>query len=344
MNECCCSEKTSCCEAEGVSAYHVTTITTSLSGKDIFGACKVRWGIGRMDYKVEPGLYKVNKPDGNSPVLVSANYKLTFDTLRKNLDGLDCWLLVLDTKGVNVWCAAGEGTFSTDELVNRIEQTRLAELVTHRKLILPQLGAPGVSAYKVAQRSGFSVIYGPVRAKDIKAFIDNGYKTTKDMRRVRFTFYDRLVLTPMELVEAAKIILPVFGALFIINLFAKRQFGVCDTMLYVGANLAGAFVTPLLLPFIPGRAFSFKGWLMGLCWTAFAFWLFGWYEPGYWLLVAGYGLLLPAVSAFLAMNFTGASTYTSPSGVLKEMKISLPFIICSVLIGAVLVLIRSFIG
>ena len=353
MSECCCTaapqdaEKSPCCgtaEDAPCDCGGLPVVSTSLSSKDIIGACKVRWGIGRMDYKVEPGLYRVNNPDGSSPVLVSANYRLTFDTLRKNLSGLDCWLLILDTKGINVWCAAGEGTFGTEELVNRIEQTGLADFVKHRKLILPQLGAPGVSSPEVTRRTGFSVVYGPVRAVDIKAFISNSMKATKEMRTVRFNFWDRLILTPMEIVGSAIIMLPVFGALFIINLFAKRQFGIFDTALYVGANLTGAFLTPVLLPVIPGKAFSFKGWIMGLLWAALAFWLFGWYKQGFWLLVAGYGLLLPAVSSFLAMNFTGASTYTSPSGVLKEMKIALPFIIGSTLIGVVLILVKSFIG
>ncbi|MCL2126610.1 MAG: mercury methylation corrinoid protein HgcA [Treponema sp.] len=343
MSKCCCGEE-SRCNSETGPGDNVQTVTTSLTAGDIFGACKARWGIERMNYKVEPGLYRVNKPDGNSPVLASANYKLTFDTLRKNLSGLDCWLLILDTKGVNVWCAAGEGTFETGELISRIERAGLAGLVTHRKIIVPQLGASGICAHEVAGRTGFSVVYGPVRSKDIKAFISAGYKAAKDMRRVRFTFYDRLVLTPIEITEAAKFTLPVFGALFIINLFAKRQFGIFDAAAYLGAILAGAFVTPVLLPLIPGRAFSFKGWLIGLCWAALAFWLFGWYGPGFRLLAAGYGLLLPAASAFLAMNFTGASTYTSPSGVLREMKTALPLIIGSALAGAVLVLVKSFIG
>ena len=346
MSTCCCTDESPCCgSAEDTSCDCgvLPAASTSLGSKDIFGACKVRWGFGRMDYKVEPGLYRVNNPDSSSPVLVSANYKLTFDTLRKNLANLDCWLLILDTKGINVWCAAGEGTFGTDELIYRIEETGLAELVTHRKLILPQLGAPGVSVPEVTKRTGFSISYGPVRAKDIKAFFSAGMKASKEMRTVQFTFYDRLILTPMEIVETAKIMLPVFGVLFIINLFAKRHFGISDTILYVGANLAGAFITPVLLPFIPGKAFSFKGWLVGLIWVALAFWLFGWYAPGFWLLVAGYGLLLPAVSSFLAMNFTGASTYTSPSGVLKEMKIALPFILGFALVGIILILIKSFV-
>ncbi|MCL2880883.1 MAG: mercury methylation corrinoid protein HgcA, partial [Treponema sp.] len=182
--------------------------------KDIFGAWKVRWGIGRDNYMVEPGLYAVGQPDGTSPVLVSANYKLTFDTLRKNLAGLDCWLLILNTKGVNVWCAAGKGTFGTEELVNRIEAVGLGDIVENRTLIVPQLGATGVCAHDVKQYTGFSVVYGPVRARDIRDFISADCTATKDMRTVKFTFWDRLVLAPMEFVEAAKISLFVFGVLF----------------------------------------------------------------------------------------------------------------------------------
>jgi hypothetical protein len=108
--------------------------------------------------------------------------------------------------------------------------------------------------------------------------------------------------------------------------------------------LTGTVFTPLLLPIIPGKAFSWKGWLLGLIWSVFALWLFGWFSSEFWLLAAGYLLLLPSVSAYLAMNFTGSSTYTSPSGVLREMKIALPFIIGSSAVGVVLVLIKNLIG
>jgi hypothetical protein len=297
-----------------------------------------------MDYAVEPGVYAVGNPDENSSVLVSANYKLTFDTLRKNLSGLDCWLLILDTKGVNVWCAAGKGTFGTEELINRIEETRLSKIVAHRRLILPQLGASGVNSNEVARRSGFSIVFGPVRASDIKQFIVDGFKATREMRTVKFTVWDRIVLTPVELVAALKPSLLVLGVLFIINLFASRQFGIYDFIAYAGAVLIGTVITPVLLPIIPGKAFAWKGWLLGLIWSIFALWRFGWLSQGFWLLSVGYLLLLPAVSAYLAMNFTGSSTYTSPSGVLKELKIALPFIIGSSIAGAVLVLIKNLFG
>lgn len=319
-------------------------VSTRLSFKDHLGTWKVRLGIGRMSYTVDPGLYSVGSPDKTSPVLVSANYKLTFDSLRKELSGLDCWLLILDTKGVNVWCAAGKGTFGTNELVNRIAKTGLPGFVEHKKLILPQLGAVGVNAWEVKKRTGFSVCYGPVRAAEIKAYLAAECEATEQMRTVTFPLRDRAVLTPVELVAAAKKSLLVFGVLFLLNLFLPMPFGLMDFIAYAGAVLAGAVLTPILLPFIPGRAFAWKGWVLGAVWTAGIAWAFGWFSRESWLLAAGYLLLLPAVSAYLAMNFTGSSTYTSFSGVTKEMKAALPAIIIAAALGAVLVLLKHITG
>jgi hypothetical protein len=201
-----------------------------------------------------------------------------------------------------------------------------------------------VSAHEVKARSGFSVIYGPVRAEDIKAFIAADYKATKEMRTVNFTMRDRIVLVPLELTEVAKFLLKLFGVLFLINLFAARPFGIWDFLIIANAALIGAAITPILLPFVPGRAFAFKGWLLGAIGTFLIVWTYGWLAPPTLLLGIGYMLALPAFSAYLAMNFTGASTYTSPSGVLKEMKIALPFIVPLIAIGAVLILIKAFTG
>jgi len=322
----------------------VTTVSSTLSLWDIAGAWKARWGIGRMEYKINPGLYAVGAPSDKAPVLVSANYKLTFDILRKNLKGLGCWLLILDTKGVNVWCAAGKGTFGTDELVNRVEAVGLHKYVAHKNLILPQLGAPGINAHEVARRTGFLVTYGPVRADDIQAFISSGNKATKEMRRVRFTFKDRLVLTPMEIVPVMKKTLPILGAVLITNQFAKRPFDKHDLAAYAGAVLTGSVLTPLLLPYIPGRAFAWKGWLLGLLGTVGYMAKFKRFAPGNRVMASGQMLLFPALSSFIAMNFTGASTYTSPSGVKKEMCKALPLILAAGTIGATLMLCSHLFG
>lgn len=313
----------------------IPQVTTKLQLADTLGSWKARWSINRMDYKVDPGLYCVGTPDGSSPVLVTANYKMTFDRLREQLGGLDAWILVLDTKGVNVWCAAGKGTFGTEELIQRIAETDLSAIVSHRTLILPQLGATGVSAHIVKKESGFKVIYGPVRARDIKAFLANGMQATEAMRQVLFTTKDRLVLTPIELVAAIKPTIIVFGILFILNAVGFGHYGLVDLYAILGTIFIGCVLTPLLLPWIPGRAFAFKGFLLGLLWAVGVSFING--LPGVpaygWIKAASYVLILPAISAFIAMNFTGSSTYTNPSGVQKEMKAALPAMVIAAGLG-----------
>lgn len=325
----------------------VPQVPTQLTFKDKLGTWKALWGINRMNYKVNPGIYAVGSPDNASPVLVTANYKMTFDLLRQELTGLNAWILVLDTKGINVWCAAAKDTFSTKELLNRITETNLSQLISHKTLIVPQLGAVGISAHEVTKSSGFKVVYGPVRAKDVKKFIESGMVATKEMRTVKFTMYDRFILTPIEffLAGALKPSLIVFSVLFLLNLLGIVSFGPIDFCAYIGTVVTGCFLTPVLLPWIPGRAFAWKGWLLGFIWTVAVIAIGKWSNISHynWLRELGYLFILPSVSAFFAMNFTGASTYTSFSGVIKEMKIAVPAIILTIVSGIILVLVSSFI-
>ncbi len=354
------SQPNSCCSPAGIreiekhawitgavetAAGKVPIVSTRLDYSDRWGTVKARCDINRMNYKITPGLYAVGEPGDASPVLVTANYKLTFDSLRKELVGLNAWILVLDTKGINVWCAAGKGTFGTDEIIKRVSLSGLSKVVFHRTLILPQLGAPGTSAHKITAATGFKVIYGPVRASDVKSFIDSGMKATPEMRIVKFDFIDRLVLTPVEIAVILRKTLLVLGVLFLLNIIGLGPFGVVDFYAFAGALAVGCILTPLLLPYIPGRAFAWKGWLLGIIWVVVLNVLNGWPDmPAYSLLKAlGYILILPPVSAYLAMNFTGASTYTSPSGVNKEMRIAIPAMILSLLAGCVLILVNNLV-
>lgn len=322
--------------------------SSQLGFRDVLGAVRVRWGIKRNAYMVEPGLYKIGKPGNHSDVFVTANYKLSFDALRKNLDGLDAWILVLDTKGINVWCAAGKGTFGTAELIYRIKETGLNELIVRKRIIVPQLGAVGVSAHEVKKHSGFTVLYGPVRAKDIKDFIAAGYKTDKKMRKVNFTFVDRLKLIPVELANAKYLMLGTISLFLILTgLYQKgisveqiKFSGLQNALTVLIGFISGAVFGPLLLPVIPFRSFSLKGALVGLL-TASVLYL-GNYLGETSLDIISWFLLLPAISSYLVMNFTGASTYTSLAGVKKEMRIAVPLQIIFLVAGLVLFIISKF--
>ena len=318
----------------------IRSVTSTITWANRWDHSLARWRINRMGHRVEPGLYALGSPTADSPVLVSANYTLSFDALRSALVGRNAYILALDSKGINVWCAAGKGTFGTDELVQRIETTRLANVVRHRALVLPQLGAPGVSAHEVERRSGFKVEYGPVRAADLPAYLQT-HQATPEMRRVRFGLWDRLVLIPVELVGA---LVPMAVA----ALAAYLVGGIWAAAAVVAAALAGVILFPLLLPWLPTREFSTKGLILGaLVALPFAGVVFSRMAASpLWLRGASalaYLLPLPAVTAYLALNFTGATTFTSRTGVRREIYRYVPWMAGMFGSGIVLLLVTMLV-
>lgn len=315
---------------------------TKITWRDVLGGWRVRWGIGRMSYRIAPGLYRVGQPDSKSPVVVTANYKLTVDAVRRELTGLNLWLLVLDTNGVNVWCAAGKGIFGTAELVRRIEATGLARLVEHRRLVLPQLGAVGVAAHEVKRATGFSVSYGPVRAQDIPAYLAAGMRATPAMRRVSFGWKERLVLAPMELVPAGKMALGILAALIALDLIRHRGLTphlAADVVRFFGAILIGGVLVPLLLPWLPSRAFSVKGAVAGAVWAgATTLWL-----PTGIVEAVGAALLITAIVSYMALNFTGTTTFTTNAGARLEVRRALTPILVAAGAGAILRVAAAFV-
>jgi hypothetical protein len=327
-------------EPEGqlvVNGREISGISTKWSLWDYLGGIMVRLDFNRMNYAVKPGLYAVGRPNQDSPVIVSANYKLSFDVLRRALKGLNTWLLVLDTKGVNVWCAAGKGTFGTKELVLKIMETKLGEVVSHKNIIVPQLGAPGVSAGVVKLMSEYNVIYGPVRAEDLKRFIDDGMKASGDMRRVKFGLGDRLTVAILDFVMAAKIGLAV-SAVLALSALVFPVFGRAALILAAAlwcAITAGSLLSAAALPYLPGRPFSVKGAIAGILVSIIPIALFK-LNP---LQAVSAAAAISAVSAYISVNFTGASTFTSLSGVRKELKYAIPAIIGLLFIAGALAVI-----
>ena len=309
----------------------VPVIKAELGKDDLFSTFYVRCGLRRHRYTVSLGLYAIGNPDADSEVLVTANFKLIFDMLRKELDGISAWILVLDSKGINVWCAAGKGTFSTRELVKRITDSHLERIVDHKRVIVPQLGATGVSAWEVKKQSGFRVVYGPIRAGDIPSFLENDKKADKKMRQVTFNMYERLILTPVEIRIILKPVLITTVVLLILSGIGPGIFSLASALQRGGASIlalaagifAGAFVTPVLLPFIPSRKFAFKGIIAGSMVALLPVLFISSAVND----MAGYLALFLfsiTISSYLAMNFTGSTPFTSPSGVEKEMKQYIP--------------------
>ena len=326
-------------------------VATQPSARDRLGTILTRCGPIRNTYKVTPGLYAVGEPGVDSPVLVTANYKLSFDALRFHLAGIDAWLLVADTRGVNVWCAAGKGTFSTDEIIYSVQQSQLEKVVTHRTLILPQLGATGVAAHQLKKTCGFKATFGPIRCNDLPRFLRNNQQADEAMRSVTFTLNERAVLIPVELYLLLKpLLIMVLTGLLLSGIgpsifspsgaWSRGSLFITTTLMGIGC---GAILVPLILPWLPGRQFWIKGLFPGflgglLCWGLFV-------STGQATILEGLALLLwsSVLSSYLAMNFTGSTPYTSPTGVEHEMHRGLVFQIIATLISLILWLTSPFI-
>ena len=315
-----------------IGSHTFPKVSCQLSARDTIGAWKVRWGFDRMSYTIQAGLYAIGNPGDQSPVFVTANYKMSFDRLRSNLGRIDGWILVLDTKGVNVWCAAGKGTFGTNELIFRLIQSRLPEIVSHRIVIIPQLGATGICAHEVKHKTGFKVLFGPVRASDIPGYMSAGMNASPEMRRVTFPMKDRIVLAPVEIVNSlwkailVTLVLTALSGIEADNLFSADRLihaGLTRGLGFFGAFLWGAVMTPVLLPWLPGKPFALKGLCTGILYCGLLSILISDFQAVTMEAIGG-ALLILAACSYQAMNFTGSSTYTSLSGVLKEMKYALP--------------------
>ena len=321
--------------------FPVFTTTSRLTRADHWDHFLARWGIRRGEHRVRPGLYSVGSPSGSSPVLVTSNYTLSFDAVRSALKGIDAYILVLNTLGINVWCAAGKGTFGTEELTERIETSGLANYVDHRTVTVPQLGASGISAHKVKQQSGFKVDYGPVRAEDIPSYLEGNM--TPAMRLVRFNIADRMILVPVELKGVA---LPALA----VALVAYFTGGIFMSLAVVCGVLTGTALFPLLLPYLPTKDFSTKGFFLGDLFAVGAIFIGGvWGDASapLWIKITstlGHLLIWPALVGFLGLNFTGSTPWASRTGVRREIYRYVRIMAVAFIVGVILNLVSSLAG
>ncbi len=254
---------------------------------------------------------------------------------------------MVDTRGINVWCAAGKGTFSTEEIAFQVQNAQLNKVVSHRELILPQLSANGVAAHSIKKLCGFKGKFGPILSSMLPEFLKNG-KATEKMQTVTFTLRERVVLIPLEICTLWKQLFIVCTLFLVLSGITPEIFSAKTALIRsatllaatFAAILSGAIATPLLLPWIPFRQFWLKG--AGLGALAAAMFLFQ-FAPGSGLMEkTSLFLWITGCSSYLAMNFTGSTPFTSLSGVEKEMRKGLPFQIGSAIVAVILRMASTF--
>jgi len=259
---------------------------------------------------VKPGLYAIGKPDADSPVLVSGNYDLTVRRLLRDTQGLDVFLLIVNSNGINVWCASGGGHLTSDKVIAAMRATRLEQTVEHRHLILPQLAATGVDGNRITAETGWQIHWGPVYSKDIPAYLAADQKDDST-RWVRFPLVTRL--------EMAVAMWGLWGiVLGLALLLANRD--------VLGPGLAGSLFYYLLVgalfPWLPGRDGFWKGVSVAIVSVALAvvlgLWLAGWTV----LRTLNTALGLAALAVFAGADFQGGTPHMRAGEIVHFFKVA----------------------
>ena len=154
--------------------------------------------IGRaFPWPAKTGIIRIGTPNRDAPVFITGNYRVTVERVKRALQGLDCYLLVANSHGINVWCAAAGGHFTHHSVISALKTSGIEELVDHRTVVLPQLAATGIEAKLIRKKTGWRVLWGPVYAKDIHQFVQRVFQKTPEMRVTRFPWQQRLEMAVM---------------------------------------------------------------------------------------------------------------------------------------------------
>jgi NAD-dependent dihydropyrimidine dehydrogenase PreA subunit len=170
--------------------------------------------LGMFPHRASTGLRRIGRPGRKSPVLVTGNFTLTVRRLRDALAGRDAWLLIADSKGINVWCAAGGGHLTHHDIISAIRVSHLADIVDGREVILPQLCATGVERRRITETTGFATRWGPARLEDLPAFLDRGERVVNRERFMRFPAWERLEMATLWAAPTILIVLPIVALAF----------------------------------------------------------------------------------------------------------------------------------
>lgn len=147
-----------------------------------------------IPFPTKTGLYTLGNPKRDSPVILTGNYILTVAVVKKALRGIDAYLIVSNSRGINVWCAATGGHFTNHSIISSLKVTNIESLVDHKNVILPQLAATGIERKEILKHTGWKITWGPVDIHDLPKFIENNYNSTTEMRMTKFKLKQRIEL------------------------------------------------------------------------------------------------------------------------------------------------------
>jgi len=278
---------------------------------------------GQIDrVPIEPGIYISGKPSKESPIIVTANYEFTYIKVMRNLKGRDAWVLCVDSRGINVWCAARGNDFGNKQLIDAVESTGIQNYSSSKTIILPQLAAGGVAIPQLPKTFPYKIKYGPIWSKDLPKYLEDQPKKKPDsMKIAKFSIFHRFRagITHITFLFRKIFIYPILG--LIILFLALGWF---DKLVWLGEIVALiVLINVVIFVLFPlsffTRKFVYKGIFFGIInilLLGFLIWLI--HDSIIYTL-----LNLPFIfwtTFFSTMSFSGYTMATNP----REIQLEYP--------------------
>ncbi len=158
-----------------VAKYGAIVVLSDFTAESLFPLLLERLNIytdPQRPMTVTEGIYPINNPDENSPVLVTTNFALTYFIVSGEVEGSKepAWLLIKDTEGLSVLTAWAAGKFAGDEVGIFVKKSGIADKVKNKELIIPGYAAAIVGELE-EELSDWSIVVGPREAPHLPAFL-----------------------------------------------------------------------------------------------------------------------------------------------------------------------------
>jgi len=297
----------------------------------------------KKTYSVKPGLYFTgDEYDINLPVLVTCNYHLTVFLLWRKIRKIKTRILIIDTKGINVWCSSGKGQFSAKEILKVISAYEPSQLSKGKKLelILPKLSLSGVSLTEL-KKNFVKPIIGPVYMKSIPEYLKNQKYEDCAEDKYKFNLKDRLFTLVPSSLQFLKYIFNICLAIFVFNHF--KPIGIYWQPFILGILICILYI--VLFPILPTKKFAIKGISLAVL-ILFSFFALDRLDLINLVLLDKifYSLFTLGTSIWFGLYYTGSSGVSSYSLVKKEITLFLPVAFFVLLSSLVILVIKGFLN
>ena len=158
-----------------VAKYGGIVTLSDFSGDTLFPLLLERLNIytdPQRPMTVTEGIYEVNNPDENSPVMVTTNFALTYFIVSGEIEGsrVPCYLLIKDSEGLSVMTAWAAGKFAGDDVGLFIKKCGIMDKVKHTEIIIPGYAA-AIAGDVEEELPGWTITVGPREAAHIPGFL-----------------------------------------------------------------------------------------------------------------------------------------------------------------------------